>query len=321
MNVSAEQFVVLEQECQLAALSADHHLPRQKKVLGGGSNILLTQPVGGLVVANRLKGIQPVREDADYVWLEAMAGEVWHDLVAYAISHGWGGLENLAWIPGTVGAAPIQNIGAYGVEVGESIEAVQAWHWQEAAVHTYTRSDCRFGYRDSLFKHRLQDQVLITRVLFRLRKKPVFHTGYGAINAQLAKMQVPQPTLQAVAAAVTAIRRSKLPDPRQVGNAGSFFKNPVLPAAHFQLLQKKHPSVPAYPASSRQVKVPAAWLIEQCGWKGYRKGDAGVHERQALVLVNYGQATGGEIQALALAVMQSVRARFGILLEQEVQVW
>jgi UDP-N-acetylmuramate dehydrogenase len=250
----------------------------------------------------------------------AGAGEVWHDLVLYAISNGWGGIENLALIPGTVGAAPIQNIGAYGVEVKSTVTEVEVWHWEGVELQTFSNEECRFGYRDSIFKHELKDRVVITAVTFKLAKRPELHLDYGAIRDELAAM-VATPSVQTVAQAVINIRRSKLPDPAVIGNAGSFFKNPTIPKTDFEALKAEFWAIPSFPAGEGLVKVPAGWLIEQCGWKGYRCGDAGVHAKQALVLVNYGGATGEEILQLSTDVMKSVKEKFGITLEREVQVW
>jgi UDP-N-acetylmuramate dehydrogenase len=275
----------------------------------------------GLVVHNILKGIHLEKEDENHVWLRVEAGEIWHELVMYAIRKGWAGIENLALIPGTVGAAPIQNIGAYGVEAKETIENVCAWHWEEKTFVTYKNTDCNFGYRDSIFKTSLRDKVFISSVTFRLNKKPVFNTSYGPIQKELEKMNVSELSIKAIADAVITIRRSKLPDPKQFGNAGSFFKNPAISQQHFELLQTNYPDIPSYPFNEISVKVPAGWLIEKCGWKGYRKHNIGVHQKQALVLVNYGNAKGEDIWELSGEILESVKQRFGIILEREVQVW
>lgn len=314
----AEHFVAVTDTAQLPEIS-NYGLPLH--VLGGGSNILLTGPVGGLVVHNQLKGITLLRENAEHVWLQVQAGEVWHQLVLHTINHGWGGLENLALIPGTVGAAPIQNIGAYGAEACETIEAVHCWHWAAREWRQYTQAECRFGYRDSIFKQELAGQAFITSVVLRLSKHPVFRTGYGAITQELEAMGVQELSLQAIAQAVVRIRTSKLPDPAVTGNAGSFFKNPTIPTEQYEILKTTYPQLPHYPAAPGMVKVPAAWLIEQCGWKGYRNGNFGVHPHQALVLVNYGGASGSDIWNLSSEIVTSVGEKFGITLEREVQVW
>jgi len=321
IDVAAEYFLELNKEELLPEISSDNSLPQKKYALGGGSNILLSKPIEGLVIQNLLKGISIENEDEDHVWLKVAAGEIWHELVLYAIGMGWAGIENLALIPGTVGAAPIQNIGAYGVEAKETIESVRFWHWDKKTFITYSTAECRFGYRDSVFKQELKDKVFITSVVFRLNKKPVFNTSYGPIVQELQKMNVQDLSIKAIAEAVIAIRSSKLPDPRKIGNAGSFFKNPAISADHFELLQTNYPDIPCYPFNDTNVKVPAGWLIEKCGWKGYRKDDIGVHEKQALVLVNYGNAKGDEIWSLSAEILESVKMRFGITLEREVQVW
>lgn len=316
IDVAASRLVTLIDKESLAALTA---MGDDRLVLGGGSNVLFTKNVTELVILNRLTGIIIEKEDADHTWLRVQAGEPWHNLVLFAIDRGLGGIENLALIPGTTGASPIQNIGAYGVEVKETIAGVEAWHWEEKKLITLNNADCGFGYRDSIFKHALKGKVLITSVLFRLNKNPELRTSYGAINQELEMMQL-EPSVKTVAQAVINIRRSKLPDPAVIGNAGSFFKNPVVPVVQYEALKLAHPEIPAYPLNDQQVKVPAGWLIEQCGLKGFRKGDAGVHAKQALVLVNYGGATGAAIWQLSGEVIAAVSTKFGILLEREVQV-
>lgn len=314
----AMHFTVLNSREQLAEIT---EWPGTKHIIGGGSNILLTRDVEGLTILNKLQGIEKIKEDAQHAWLKTASGEVWHELVMYAISHGWAGIENLALIPGTVGAAPMQNIGAYGVEVKEVIEEVTAWHWEEKKFITLSNADCRFGYRDSIFKHELKEKVFITDVLFRLNKQPVFNTSYGAISQELERMGVTELSIKAIADAVIAIRTSKLPDPKVIGNAGSFFKNPTVTKKQYNVLQRNFPGIPSYPIDETHVKVPAGWLIEQCGLKGYTMGNTGVHEKQALVLVNKGNATGNEIWELSEKVLQAVQEQFGITLEREVQTW
>jgi len=296
-------------------------LKQQKHILGGGSNLLFTKPVQGVVIHNRLKGISVEKHDAQHVWLRVEGGELWHDFVLYAINKGLGGIENLALIPGTAGAAPIQNIGAYGVEARETIDSVTFWYWNEQQLLTYTNRECDFGYRDSIFKHRLKDKAFIKSVVFKLARKPVYNTSYGAVSKELEEMGVTELSVKAIAYAIMHIRKSKLPDPAVLGNAGSFFKNPTIPLSSFNKLLERYPKLPSYPVNDKMIKVPAAWLIEQCGWKGYRKGDVGVHEKQALVLVNYGTARGAEVWGLSGEIMASVKERFGIELEREVQCW
>ncbi len=318
IDAIAERFAELTDTDQLHGLST---LPYVKRTLGGGSNILLTKPVDGLVVQNKLKGITVLKEDDVHVWLEVQSGEIWHELVMHAIANGWCGIENLALIPGTVGAAPIQNIGAYGVEAKETIELVNAWKWEDKCFVSYTNEECQFGYRDSIFKHQQKDKSIITSVVFRLNKQPNYKTSYGAIAQELERMNVTELSIKAIADAVISIRTSKLPDPKQIGNAGSFFKNPTVDKAVYDHLKIKHPDVPSYPAPDDMIKIPAGWLIEQGGWKGFRNGDVGVHAKQALVLVNYGQAKGADVWQLSGEVVQSVKDKFGIELEREVQVW
>jgi UDP-N-acetylmuramate dehydrogenase len=294
---------------------------RQRLVLGGGSNVLFTQDVDGLVLRNEIRGIELVDEDEDYVYVRAGAGEVWHGFVEYCLGRDWAGVENLSLIPGSVGAAPMQNIGAYGVEIKEVFYELEAWHIEERKTYTFTLNDCEFGYRESVFKRRFRGQFVILSVTFRLARKPVFHTSYGAIQQELERMGVREPGIRAVSDAVVAIRRSKLPDPAVIGNAGSFFKNPTIPDEQFEGLQAQYPEMVGYHnMGADTTKLAAGWLIEQCGWKGYRRGDAGVHARQALVLVNYGVATGREIYDLSEAVVRSVREMFGVELEREVNI-
>jgi len=286
-------------------------------VLGGGSNVLFRGDFNGVVLLNEIKGIDLVDEDEDYVYVRAGAGENWNGLVQYAIGRDWAGLENLSLIPGNVGAAPMQNIGAYGVEIRDVFWELEAWNLAERRVQTFTPDDCAFGYRESVFKGRLKGQYVILNVVLRLRKEPIFHTSYGALREELGNREL---SIRAISEAVIRIRRSKLPDPAEIGNAGSFFKNPTIPAARFEELKGKFPEMVAYPAEGGNMKLAAGWLIEQCGWKGFRRGDAGVHARQALVLVNYGNARGEEIYALSEEVAQSVRLKFGVELEREVNI-
>ncbi|MBS1772702.1 MAG: UDP-N-acetylmuramate dehydrogenase [Bacteroidetes bacterium] len=321
IDMSAAYFAEITEENQLAAISNDASLPAEKHIMGSGSNILLTGKVHGLTLRNKLKGIIKEKEDIDHVWVKVASGEIWHDFVIYAIANKWAGIENLALIPGTVGAAPMQNIGAYGVEVKDVIDSVTAWHWEAKTFFPYHNNECAFGYRDSIFKNQLKDKVFITSVTFKLNKTPKFNTSYGAIEEELKKMGVKEPSLHSIADAVIAIRSSKLPDPRVIGNAGSFFKNPTIPVKQYDALKLSYPNIPSYPAGHNMIKVPAGWLIEQCGWKGFRAGDAGVHEKQALVLVNYGQADGGAIWELSNNILKTVKEKFNIELEREVQMW
>lgn len=316
LSATAQYFAKLSSVEELSNLnSADPVL-----VLGGGSNLLFRDNISGYVVKNEIMGIKLVREDPDYVYIRAGAGESWHGLVEHCIAKGWCGLENLALIPGCVGASPMQNIGAYGVEIKDVFYSLEAWHLQEKKMHSFHLDDCAFGYRESVFKRKYKGQYIITQVTYRLRKTPDYHISYGAIQQELERMGVQHLSIRAVADAVINIRRSKLPDPAVIGNAGSFFKNPEVPAETFAALKQQFPDIVGYPTSSGMVKLAAGWLIERAGWKGYRNGDAGVHEKQALVLVNYGHASGDEIFQLSQEILQSIDAQFGVRLEREVNI-
>jgi UDP-N-acetylmuramate dehydrogenase len=290
-------------------------------VLGGGSNILFTKDYDGAILKNEIKGIELQHEDADYVYVKVGAGENWHQFVLHCINHNWAGVENLSLIPGNIGASPIQNIGAYGVELDDVFWSLEAFHLSEKKIHTFTATDCEFGYRDSVFKNRYKNEFAILSVTFQLKKKPIYHVSYGAITEELEKMGVKDLSIKAVSQAVINIRSSKLPDPQKIANAGSFFKNPEVPTSKYEELKLEFPSIVAYPlAKGPVVKLAAGWMIEQCGWKGYRKGDAGCHAKQALVLVNYGNATGKEIYDLSEEILQSVKNKFDIVLEREVNI-
>lgn len=305
-----------------------------KLVLGGGSNVLLTRDIDGLVLKNEVMGIEPVAADEDYKYVRVGAGVNWHRFVEYCINHDLGGVENLSLIPGCVGASPMQNIGAYGVEVKEVFQDLEAFHLSEGTIERFSLNDCAFGYRESVFKNKYKGQFAILHVTFRLRKQPVFNISYGAIEHELERMGVKELSLRAVSEAVIRIRTAKLPDPKVIGNAGSFFKNPVVALEVYERLHAEFPSLPAYPASQEAhagshhdadraggaMKLSAGWLIEQCGWKGYRSGDAGVHERHALVLVNYGHARGQEVYDLSEEILTSVKAKFGVVMEREVNI-
>jgi UDP-N-acetylmuramate dehydrogenase len=288
--------------------------------LGGGSNVLFIKPFPGIVLRNEIPGIEVLEESTHTVKVKVGAGVVWNDFVQFCLQHQWGGVENLALIPGSVGAAPIQNIGAYGVEVKDVIEAVEVLDVSTMETQSLMRNQCQFGYRDSVFKRQGKGRWIVTAVEFTLTKNPQLKTHYGAIESELLKMGVKVPTLLDVAMAVTRIRQSKLPDPKHLGNAGSFFKNPVIPKAQFAALKQNYPDMVGYPDKEGFVKVAAGWLIESCGLKGYRMGSCGVHKEQALVLVNYGGATGYDILELSEKVKEAVQAKFQIGLEAEVNL-
>ncbi|HET6255740.1 MAG TPA: UDP-N-acetylmuramate dehydrogenase [Puia sp.] len=319
IEAKARYFARFTSVDQLADLLRQTPVP--PVVLGGGSNILLTGNIEGWVLVNGIKGIELVEEDRHHFYVRVGAGENWHGFVEYCLSRNWAGVENLSLIPGSVGAAPMQNIGAYGVELKEVFHELEAWDLRDGKVRMFTLNDCRFGYRDSIFKQEYKGRFIILNVTFRLNRNPVFHTGYGAIREELARMNVRDLSIRAISDAVIHIRTAKLPDPAVIGNAGSFFKNPTISNEQFAALKARFADIVGYPDPGGGVtKVAAGWLIEQCGWKGYRRGDAGCHDRQALVLVNYGHATGREIYDLSEDILRSVRQRFGITLEREVNI-
>jgi UDP-N-acetylmuramate dehydrogenase len=289
-------------------------------ILGGGSNILLTKSFDGLVLKNEIKGIEVVKEDDHHIYIKGGAGENWHQFVLYCVNNNYAGVENLSLIPGNVGASPMQNIGAYGVEIKELFSEMEAFHKKDKIVQKFFLEDCEFGYRESVFKNKYKDQFVIVNVTYRLNKRPSFNTSYGAIRQELEKMGVQELTIQAISQAVVNIRSSKLPDPKQMGNAGSFFKNPILPNEEFNELKNAFPDIVSFRSGDDQTKLAAGWLIEQCGWKGYRKNDAGCYAKQALVLVNYGNASGKEIFELSEEIIQSVQQKFNVHLEREVNI-
>lgn len=289
-------------------------------VLGGGSNVLFVKDFDGFVILNRIKGIHTISEDEDQITIGIGAGENWHQLVLDCVEKGYGGIENLSLIPGTVGAAPIQNIGAYGVELVDVFESLEAYDIEQKELKTFTKEECGFGYRDSIFKRELKGKVVITSVTLKLTKKPKLNYSYSSLKEQLEGKEVKVPTIKDISDAVIEVRQSKLPDPDQIGNTGSFFKNPVISVYQYDELKSTYPELPGYPVSERQVKVPAGWLIEKAGWKGKREGDAGVHNKQALVLVNHGNATGEQIWNLANQVIESVNKQFDIRLSPEVNI-
>lgn len=318
IDKKAKFFTTVETLDELkAALLAAKEKQLPVFILGGGSNILLTRDIDGLVIKLEIKGINLVKEDGDQLWVEVGAGEMWHELVLHSIAEDWAGLENLSLIPGTVGASPMQNIGAYGVEIKDVFDSLQAMHRETLEMQSFNAEACQFGYRESVFKQTFKDQFVITSVTFRLSKTPNFHLEYGAIREVLSANGIDQPSIRAISDAVIQIRQSKLPDPKEIGNAGSFFKNPTIPSAHFDALKASYPSIPGYP-SAEGVKVAAGWLIEQTGWKGKRIGEVGVHAKQALVLVNYGGGTGEEIKKLSEQIQASVYDKFGVQLQAEV---
>lgn len=310
--------VQTEEELQ-SLLSNSRFQDTPRLVMGGGSNVLFVNNYEGMVVHINIKGVSVVREDEREVILNVGAGENWHELVLHCVEKGWGGIENLSLIPGSVGAAPIQNIGAYGVELEKVFESLEALEIKTGELKSFNKEECRFGYRDSVFKNKLKGLFVITGVKLRLQKSPTINTSYRALSDKLEEKGIKNPSIKDISKAVIEIRQSKLPDPAEIGNTGSFFKNPVITKKQFEELQSAYPDMPSYPAGGK-IKVPAAWLIDQCGWKGKRFGDAGVHKMQALVIVNYGNATGEDIWNLAQKIQVSVKDRFGVLLTPEVNI-
>ena len=285
-------------------------------VIGGGSNLLLTRDIDAVVLHMASRGRRVMSDDGERVVVEAQAGEPWHPFVQWSLAQGYCGLENLSLIPGTVGAAPMQNVGAYGVEIKDVFAGLTALDRETGELRDFSLEDCAFGYRDSVFK-RNPGRWLILRVRFALCHELQAHLDYGPVRQRLAEQGVEQPTAQAISDAICSIRREKLPDPAELGNAGSFFKNPVVSAEQVARIRAQYPGVVAYPQADGQVKLAAGWLIEQAGWKGYREGDAGVHRLQSLVLVNYGQASGAQVHALAQRIQADILERFGVALEME----
>lgn len=320
IDVKASFFAEIFSEEDLKALFK-HELAKSQKLLiiGGGSNILFTHDYEGLVVKISIKGIKSEHIE-DHVLVTAGAGEVWNDFVTYCVKQGFAGVENLSLIPGTVGASPIQNIGAYGVELKDVFESCTAFEIKTGDIKTFNYADCHFGYRESIFKGELKGQYIITAVTFRLSAVPKINTSYGAIEAELNNRGIAQPTIADVSAAVSHIRVSKLPDPSTIGNAGSFFKNPVIEKHEFADIVAKHPDVVHYATADDKIKLAAGWLIEQCGWKGKVVGQTGTWKNQALVLVNHGYATGTEVYSFSEQIIDSVKATFGVELEREVNI-
>lgn len=289
-------------------------------ILGGGSNILLTKDLPFFVLKNEISGMEIVSETETSLVVKVGSGVEWHSFVRYTVEKGWGGIENMSLIPGSVGASPMQNIGAYGAEIKDTFVSLEALHIDSLEVHTFNREQCQFGYRESVFKRALKDQYVIISVSYQLSKNPVVNTTYGAIQSEIEVMGVSEITVDTVSQAVMNIRRSKLPDPKVLGNAGSFFKNPVVPSEVLEKIAVNYPDVPHYPQENGEEKLAAGWLIEKAGWKGRRTGNCGVHEKQALVLVNYGGSTGREIYDLSTSIIEDIRAKFGVRLEREVNI-
>ena len=316
----AKQFVNITSTEELLEVLESKQFP-DKFILGGGSNMLLTQDIDALVIHINTKGKDIIREENDHVYVKIQAGENWHEFVLWCIDNGFGGVENLSLIPGNVGTSPIQNIGAYGVELKDVFVECEAINVDDFTINTFQKEDCNFGYRNSIFKHEEKGKYIITNVTFKLTKaNHKLNTSYGAISSELNEKNINLPTIKNVSDAVINIRQSKLPDPKEIGNSGSFFKNPVITLEIFEKLQANFPEIPSYVVSENERKIPAGWLIEKAGFKGKRFGDYGVHKKQALVLVNYGSAKGSDILKLSKLIQKTIKRIFNITLEAEVNV-
>lgn len=322
LAVKAKYFIKISTPESLKTVIEEFDKTIPKFILGGGSNILFSQDFEGLVLKNEILGIQLVKEVQNHVFLRVGAGENWHELTQYCVNNGWGGIENLSLIFGTVGAAPIQNIGAYGVELKDVFQSLEAIDLDSGKKQIFTHSDCQFGYRNSIFKNELKGHYFISHVTLKLSKNPVFNLSYGAIATILKQkgINLNDLTLRQLSDVIIEIRESKLPNPKKIGNSGSFFKNPVISQNKFEELQNKFINIVGYPLANQQVKLAAAWLIESCGWKGKVIGNTGTFKHQALVLVNHGGAKGSEIKELALNIQASVMDKFGVQIEMEVTI-
>ena len=320
IEAKAKQFVAVHSIAELKTV-LEENKSQKKFILGGGSNMLLTQDIDALVIHVDLKGKKIIKDDIDFVWVESQAGENWHEFVLWTIDQNLGGLENMSLIPGNVGTTPVQNIGAYGTEIKDTFVSCEVMAIENQKTKTFSKEECHFGYRESVFKNEVKDQYIITSVVFKLTKRNhKINISYGDIAAQLSNKNIQIPTLKDVSNAVIAIRTSKLPDPKELGNSGSFFKNPILLKSDFEKIHQQFPEMKYYDISPTEVKVPAGWLIEQAGFKGKRFGDAGIHKNQALVLVNYGNATGQEILDVSKTIQETIFKTFGIHIEAEVNV-
>lgn len=320
IDVQARYFAEIQHIADLDALRQQSIFNQNKLILSGGSNLLFTQNFNGLVIKNSIKGLGIIKETDTDILLKVNAGENWHQLVLTCVENNWGGIENLSLIPGQVGTSPMQNIGAYGVEIKDVFHSLEAYNLQNGQIETFLHNQCQFGYRESIFKKDLKGKYLISSVVFQLSKQPKVNIAYGAIAKVLEENKITSPSIKDVSNAVISIRESKLPNPKEIGNAGSFFKNPVLSVAHFEQLKQQYPNIVSYPVSAEEIKVPAGWLIDNAGWKGKRINNYGVHKNQALVLVNYGGAQGKNILTLAQNIQADIKAKYQIDLEMEVNV-
>ena len=321
IDAQSEKFICVDNEKLLIeVLAFAKQSNTSTHFIGGGSNILLTKNIEGITILNQIKGIHIIEENEEFVLVNFSSGENWHECVLWAVSKNYGGVENLSLIPGTIGASPIQNIGAYGVELKDVFHSLEAINLKSFEKKIFTLEECNFGYRDSIFKQHEKGNWFILNVRIKLTKNPVCNIHYGNIKDELLKMNVEYPSIQDVSKAVINIRSSKLPNPDEIGNAGSFFKNPIVSLSHFEALKSMYPEIPHFIATNG-VKIPAAWLIEKNNWKGFKKGDFGVHKNQALVLVNYNNAKGNDILELSSHIITSVQQTFNITLEREVNIW
>ena len=319
LDVTAKEYQLVKSTEDLQE-ALTHSQAKEALILGGGSNVLFTNNVDRLVIHMALKGLDVLDENEDYVWIKVGAGETWHDFVLKCIESGFNGVENLSLIPGSVGAAPMQNIGAYGVEQKSVFHSLEGVSRMDGSIHIFTKGDCKFGYRESIFKNDARGQYLITSVTYKLSKRPELNISYGAIKETLEATGIKNITAREVSNAVISIRQSKLPDPRVIGNAGSFFKNPTVDKIDYEALKIEFGGIPGYLLPEDKVKIPAAYMIEQCGWKGHTRGAVGVHKDQPLVLVNYGGVKGQDIVDLAKEIQESVANKFGIELMAEVNI-
>lgn len=320
IDVSAKEFIEINAPNELIELIHNQKINKNRLILGGGSNILLTRDFNGQVIKNNIKGKQLLQDDGEYYIVKAGAGENWHNFVIWCLSQEYNGLENLSLIPGNVGASPMQNIGAYGVEIKDVFLNLEAIELASGETKVFYNEDCSFGYRESVFKNIYKDQYFITSVTFKLPKKYMLNTSYGAIEDELKSMGISSPNAKDVSNAVIQIRQRKLPDPREIGNSGSFFKNPVVSNNLFEKIKAEHPKISSYDLNNGTTKIAAGWLIEHAGWKGKTYRNYGVHKNQSLVLVNYGGASGKEIYNLSEQIIKDIQEKFGITLEREVNI-
>ncbi len=320
-DVLAHEVIEIHSVNDLHTLYEQQLINENSRVLGGGSNILFTRDFEGQMLRNLIKGTTIISESDTKVEVCFGGGEIWHEAVLFCVNNGWGGIENLSLIPGTVGASPIQNIGAYGSEIKDTFKWLKAFNLKTGEIEIFERSKCEFGYRDSFFKREGKNLYFIMEVCFELAKHPSVNIQYGDIQNVLRELNIHEPSIKDVSNAIVQIRQSKLPNPKEIGNCGSFFKNPVITKEHFELLRDKYPEIKSFPVSDTHVKVPAGWLIEASGWKGKKIGNVGVHAKQALVLVHFGQGKGIEIKNLANSIVQDILGKFQIQLEIEVNIW